>query len=148
MTSILDTLKTLGLARVALIGAVGAATLGFFIYFASNLTQPKMALLYSELDQSDSAAIVSHLERSGIRYQLSPDGRRVMVPSDQVARMRISMAESGIPSGGSVGYEIFDQSGELGSSSFVQNINHLRALEGERMVRASSPSRARRWLMF
>ena len=65
MNSVLDTLKTLGIARVALIGAVGAATLGFFVYFASNLTQPKMALLYSELDQADSAAIVSHDGRSG-----------------------------------------------------------------------------------
>ena len=116
---------------MALIAAVGAATLGFFVYFAGNLTKPKMSLLYSELDQSDSAAIVSHLETAGVPFELSPDGRRIMVPNEQVARMRLSMAEAGIPNGGSVGYEIFDQSGELGSSSFVQNINHLRALEGE-----------------
>ncbi len=131
MNALVDTVKSLGLARAALIAAVGAATLGFFVYFAGNLTQPKMSLLYSELDQSDSAAIVSHLEAAGVPFELSPDGRRIMVPTDQVARMRLSMAESGIPNGGSVGYEIFDQSGELGSSSFVQNINHLRALEGE-----------------
>ena len=131
MNALLDTFKSLGLARVALIAAVGAATLGFFVYFAGNLTQPKMSLLYSELDQSDSAAIVSHLEAAGVPFELSPDGRRIMAPTDQVARMRLSMAEAGIPNGGSVGYEIFDQSGELGSSSFVQNINHLRALEGE-----------------
>lgn len=131
MNALVDTFKTLGLARTALIAAVGAATLGFFVYFAGNLTQPKMSLLYSELDQSDSAAIISHLDRAAIPYELSPDGRRIMVPSDQVARMRMSMAEAGIPNGGSVGYEIFDNTGELGSSSFVQNINHLRALEGE-----------------
>ncbi len=131
MNALVDTFKSLGIARAALIAAVGAATLGFFVYFAGNLTQPKMSLLYSELDQSDSAAIVSHLEAAGVPFELSPDGRRIMVPTDQVARMRLSMAESGIPNGGSVGYEIFDQSGELGSSSFVQNINHLRALEGE-----------------
>lgn len=131
MNALVDTFKTLGVVRAALIAAVGAATLGFFIYFAGNLTQPKMSLLYSELDQSDSAAIVSHLEAAGVPFELSPDGRRIMAPTDQVARMRLSMAEAGIPNGGSVGYEIFDQSGELGSSSFVQNINHLRALEGE-----------------
>lgn len=131
MNALVDTFKSLGIARAALIAAVGAATLGFFVYFAGNLTQPKMSLLYSELDQNDSAAIVSHLEAAGVPFELSPDGRRIMVPTDQVARMRLSMAESGIPNGGSVGYEIFDQNGELGSSSFVQNINHLRALEGE-----------------
>ena len=131
MNALVDTIKSLGVVRVALIAAVGAATLGFFVYFAGNLTKPKMSLLYSELDQSDSAAIVSHLETAGVPFELSPDGRRIMVPNEQVARMRLSMAEAGIPNGGSVGYEIFDQSGELGSSSFVQNINHLRALEGE-----------------
>ena len=131
MNALVDTIKSLGVVRVALIAAVGAATLGFFVYFAGNLTKPKMSLLYSELDQSDSAAIVSHLETAGVPFELSPDGRRIMVPNEQVARMRLSMAEAGIPNGGSVGYEIFDQSGELGSSSFVQHINHLRALEGE-----------------
>jgi len=131
VNALVDTIKSLGVVRVALIAAVGAATLGFFVYFAGNLTKPKMSLLYSELDQSDSAAIVSHLETAGVPFELSPDGRRIMVPNEQVARMRLSMAEAGIPNGGSVGYEIFDQSGELGSSSFVQNINHLRALEGE-----------------
>jgi flagellar M-ring protein FliF len=41
------------------------------------------------------------------------------------------MAESGLPRGGSVGYEIFDRSEALGTSSFTQNMNQLRALEGE-----------------
>ena len=41
------------------------------------------------------------------------------------------LAEGGLPRGGSVGYEIFDKSDALGATSFVQNVNHLRALEGE-----------------
>src|SRR3546814_15431366 len=45
--------------------------------------------------------------------------------------MRMVMAEEGLPSGGSVGYEIFDRSEGLGTTNFVQNINHVRALEGE-----------------
>ena len=54
-----------------------------------------------------------------------------MVPRDQVTRMRMKLAEGGLPKGGGVGYEIFDKSDTLGATSFVQNINHLRALEGE-----------------
>ena len=54
-----------------------------------------------------------------------------MVPKDKVARLRMKLAESGLPKGGGVGYEIFDKSDALGSTTFVQNINHLRALEGE-----------------
>ena len=54
-----------------------------------------------------------------------------MVPKDRVARLRMKLAECGLPKGGGVGYEIFDKSDALGATTFVQNINHLRALEGE-----------------
>ena len=54
-----------------------------------------------------------------------------MVPKDKVARLRMKLAEGGLPKGGGVGYEIFDKSDALGATSFIQNINHLRALEGE-----------------
>ena len=61
-----------------------------------------------------------------------------MVPKDNVTRLRMKLAEGGLPKGGGVGYEIFDKSDALGTTSFVQNINHLRALEGElaRTIRA------------
>ena len=64
-----------------------------------------------------------------------------MVPKDQVPRLRMKLAEAGLPKGGGVGYEIFDKSDALGATSFVQNINHLRALEGElaRTIRAHRP---------
>src|SRR5437899_12384374 len=55
----------------------------------------------------------------------------VLVPKDKVTRLRMRLAESGLPKGGGVGYEIFDKSDALGATSFVQNINHLRAMEGE-----------------
>ena len=61
-----------------------------------------------------------------------------MVPADRVARLRMTLAEGGLPKGGGVGYEIFDKSDALGTTSFVQNVNNLRALEGElsRTIRA------------
>jgi flagellar M-ring protein FliF len=61
-----------------------------------------------------------------------------MAPKDRVPRLRMSLAESVLPKDRSIGYEIFDKSDALGATSFVQNINHLRALEGElsRTIRA------------
>ncbi len=78
------------------------------------------------------------LERQAIPYELKNDGAIVLVPKDRVPRLRMKLAESGLPKGGGVGYEIFDKSDALGATSFVQNINHLRALEGElaRTIRA------------
>src|SRR5262249_46523952 len=66
-----------------------------------------------------------------IPYQLRGDGAQILVPSDQVAKLRMTMAEQGLPRGGSVGYELFDKSESFGASATAQNINQLRALEGE-----------------
>jgi len=111
--------------------AVAAGIVAFFIFLTGRLTTPDMALLYGDLDPQDSGQIVDRLEQMQVGYRLGIDGSQIFVPSDQVARLRLAIAEEGLPSGGSVGYEIFDRSEGLGTTNFVQNINRVRALEGE-----------------
>src|SRR3546814_12139304 len=89
-----------------------------------------MTLLFWELEPAAASRIVAELEKQNVPYQVSKDGARIMVPSDQAARLRIALAEQRL-SCSVVGYEIFDREQALGTSSFVQNVNHLRALEGE-----------------
>ncbi len=131
MNTFVDTLKNLGPARLGIMAAVAAAIIAFFIYLTGRVATPEMALLYADLDPQESGQIVSELDQLQIPFKLSPSGDAIYVPGNKVARMRVAMAEKGLPSGGSIGYEIFDQSEALGTTSFVQNINHLRALEGE-----------------
>ncbi len=131
MNSLSVTLRSLGPGRLGIMLTVAASTIAFFIYLTSRLATPDMALLYADLDIQDSGQIISRLEQMEVRYKLSRDGSQIHVPSDQVGRMRVAMAEEGLPTGGSVGYEIFDRSEGLGTTKFVQNVNHLRALEGE-----------------
>ena len=131
MTALFDTLRSLGPARLAILGLVGAATLAFFLFLTGRVTSPNMSLLYGGLDAQDSGEIVARLDQLNVPYEISPDGGRILVPGDRVARLRLAMAEQGLPSGGSIGYEIFDRSEGLGTTRFVQDINHLRALEGE-----------------
>jgi flagellar M-ring protein FliF len=64
-------------------------------------------------------------------FQLSPDGSSIFVPRSKVAEARMRLAADGLPGQGSIGYEIFDKQDALGATSFVQNVNKLRALEGE-----------------
>jgi len=118
--------------------AVTVALVGFFAFLILRVTAPQMTPLFTDLTFEDSAAIVKDLERQGIPHELKNDGAIVLVPKDRVARLRMKLAEAGLPKGGGVGYEIFDKSDALGATSFVQNINHLRALEGElaRTIRA------------
>jgi flagellar M-ring protein FliF len=103
----------------------------FFAYLVTRLTGGEMSLLYSNLDPNDSGRIVAKLESMAVPYELRGDGTQIYVPSDRVLRLRMTMAGEGMPSGGSVGYELFDHSDALGTTSFVQNVNLLRALEGE-----------------
>src|SRR5580698_5323835 len=112
-------------------GAVTIALIGFFVFLIMRVTTPQMTPLFTDLAYEDSAAIVKELDRQAVPYELRDDGNIVLVPKDRVARLRMAFAEGGLPKGGGVGYEIFDKSEVLGTTSFVQNINNVRALEGE-----------------
>nr|WP_283810649.1 flagellar basal-body MS-ring/collar protein FliF [Rhodopseudomonas rhenobacensis] len=131
-------LKGLGAARLMAMIAVTAALIGFFAFVIMRVTTPQMTTLFTDLSVEDSSGIIKDLERQGIPFELRNEGSVIMVPKDKVTRLRMKLAEGGLPKGGGVGYEIFDKSDALGSTSFVQNINHLRALEGElaRTIRA------------
>src|SRR5213079_1397005 len=111
--------------------AVTTALLGFFAFVIMRVTTPQMTTLFTDLSLEDSSAVIKDLERQAIPFELRNDGAVIMVPKDKVTRLRMKLAEGGLPKGGGVGYEIFDKSDVLGATSFVQNINHLRALEGE-----------------
>ena len=117
---------------------VTAALIGFFGFLIMRVTTPQLTTLFTDLSYEDSSAIIKDLERQGIPFEMRNDGSVLMVPKDKVTRLRMKLAESGLPKGGGVGYEIFDKSDAIGATSFVQNINHLRAMEGElaRTIRA------------
>ncbi|MGE0566247.1 MAG: flagellar basal-body MS-ring/collar protein FliF [Pseudolabrys sp.] len=131
MQGFFDFLKAFGAARIAAMVAVTVALVGFFSVLMFQMTAPAMVPLFTDLSVEDSASIVKDLERQGIPYTVKADGAIVMAPKEQVARLRMKLAEAGLPKGGGVGYEIFDKSDALGATSFIQNINKLRALEGE-----------------
>jgi flagellar M-ring protein FliF len=128
---LVEFVKTIGATRVMAMAAVAVALVGFFAFLILRVTAVPMTPLFTDLAFEDSSAIIRDLERQAIPYQTRNDGAIILVPKDAVTRLRMKLAESGLPKGGSVGYEIFDKSDALGATSFVQNINHLRALEGE-----------------
>lgn len=124
--------------RLAAIAGVTLAAAALLFWLASVATKTPMGLLFSGLDPRDSAAVVERLEAANVPYELKGDGSTILVPQDQALRLRMTLASSGLPAGGGVGYEIFDTQDALGVTSFQQNVNRLRALEGElaRTIRA------------
>lgn len=143
MSNVLSFLNRLGMARVAAMAVVAVMMLAFFAFLSFRVTAPQMAPLYTGLSFDDSAAIVSELQTLNINYQLRGEGEAILVPRDQITSIRMTLAESGLPARGQVGYEIFDQQSTLGATSFVQNINQLRALEGELARTITSLARVR-----
>lgn len=131
MNSFLATLQQLGPARLAVMGAIIIGLMMFFVFISMRITSPEMKLLYSDLSSTDSGAIAAKLEETNVPYEISADGGRIFAPSDQIGRARMLLAEAGLPNGGSMGYKIFDEQSGFGTTNFVQNINQVRALEGE-----------------
>ena len=131
MNPFLQIAQRLGTTRLIMMGLVGAVMIGFFVFLVGRVTTPQMGLLYSNLEISDSSAIVAQLEQANILYEVRGNGSQLFVPANDVERIRVQVAQEGLPAGGSVGYEIFDRSETLGTTNFVQNVNLIRALEGE-----------------
>lgn len=143
MNDITGLLNRLGLARVAAMSVVAVLMLGFFAFLILRVSAPNMAPLYTGLSFDDSSAIVSELQTTGIPFELRGDGESILVPRDQITSIRMTLAQDGLPSGGQVGYEIFDQQSTLGATSFVQDVNLVRALEGELARTIASLARVR-----
>nr|WP_244465724.1 flagellar basal-body MS-ring/collar protein FliF [Devosia chinhatensis] len=120
---------------------VAVLMLGFFGFLIMRAQTPQMAPLYSGLSLEDSSSIITELQTLNIPYELRGEGDTILVPRDQITTTRMSLAGQGLPQRGQVGYEIFDQQSTLGATSFVQNINNVRALEGELARTISSLNR-------
>lgn len=131
MNGLTEFVRTLGPARLAAMGAVAAGLVGFLIFLMMRFSEPQLGVLYTDLTFDDSFQVVKKLEGMNVPHEVRQNGSIILAPRDRVLRLRMEMAESGLPTGGTVGYEIFDKADTLGATSFVQNINRVRAIEGE-----------------
>ena len=113
-------------AAIALVG-MALASLALMTFWAQA---PDMRLLYANLPEEDAAAIVEELRTKQIPYELSAQGRTIRIPTDKVHEIRLELASKGLPQGGEVGMEIFEEPA-LGMTEFVQKLNYQRALQGE-----------------
>ncbi|MBX3504571.1 MAG: flagellar M-ring protein FliF [Parvibaculum sp.] len=131
-------LRSLGTVRLAALALVAVTLLGFFGFIAMRMGGEPKALLFSDIGIEDAAKMTAELDTAKVPYEIRGNGSMIYVPQSEVPRLRMMLAGKGLPAGGTVGYEIFDNADSLGTTSFVQNINHLRALEGElaRTIRA------------
>ncbi|HEY1612368.1 MAG TPA: flagellar basal-body MS-ring/collar protein FliF [Rhizomicrobium sp.] len=123
-------MRKVGAARFGVMAGVAAALTAFFLYVAGVISEPAKSILYAGLEPRDAAQVTAKLDAMNIPYEAKGDGGTILVPANQVTKLRMELASENLPAAG-VGYEIFDKSDAFGTTAFVQNINRLRALEGE-----------------
>lgn len=131
MTGLIDNLRTLGRTRLLVLAGTGVGIVLAVATMAVLLSRPHMTPLYTGLEPAEAGRIVKAVEAMGVPVSAAFDGTAVQVPEAEVPRLRMLLAEKGLPSRGGIGYELFDSDKPLGITSFMQRMNRLRAMEGE-----------------
>jgi flagellar M-ring protein FliF len=116
--------KKISIAAVILMVMAG---FGVMFYLAN---QDNYQVLYSGLASDDAGAIVTRLKEQNIPYKITSGGTGIMVPEQSVYETRLALAGEGLPGGGTVGFELFDNP-DFRTTNFVQQLNYRRALQGE-----------------
>ena len=125
-----DLLKNLTLTKLLILFVVVGGTIAAFAFMIVWSTRGDMQVLYSNLTPEDAGSILTRLKEQKIPYRISGNGNSVLIPRDRVYETRLELAAEGLPQGGFIGFEIFDNT-KLGMTEFVQNVNYQRALQGE-----------------
>ncbi len=128
---IIDNLQAMGGRRLSIMGAVAALVVSVIVVGSLWLNRPSYETLYVGLDRADVNQIGIVLGDVGIPFDVSSDGTSVMVPVGKTGQARMLLAEKGLPTSTNAGYELFDNVGSLGLTSFMQEVTKVRALEGE-----------------
>jgi flagellar M-ring protein FliF len=122
-------MNQMGPGKMLTMAGVIVGLILFFVFISSRLAGPSLSLLFSDLEPSEAASVSARLQGMGVAHEMR-DGGSIYADSSRVANLRMSLSNEGI--GGSiVGMELFDKTDSLGTTSFVQNINFIRAVEGE-----------------
>ncbi len=121
----------LGPRRLAALAMIAVTVLGLVGGAAYYLSQPQLGVLYSGLEKDDASRVGAALKDAGISFDVSADNSIVYVAHNQASQARMLLAEKGLPHSASAGYELFNELGSLGLTSFMQEVTRVRAMEGE-----------------
>ena len=118
------------LQRQLALGGVLLVSIALFAFLIIQARTASQQLLYANLSATDAASVTEWLKGQKIAYTLKNGGKSIWIPSDQIYQSRLDLAANGIPSGGGVGFEIFDKQ-SFALTDYVQKVNFTRALQGE-----------------
>jgi len=130
LQAFISTIAGWPLSRQVSLVAVTLISISLFAFIIIQARTADYQLLYGNLTETDASAMIQLLKAQNIPYQLTNNGHNILVPVKNVYETRLSLASSGLPQGGGVGFEIFDKQ-SFALTDFVQKVNYSRALQGE-----------------
>ena len=131
LVQIFKNFGSLGRTRLMILGGVGAVSIAIVLAAALFVNKPAQETLYVGLDSPDLNQISMALAEANVDFQVGTDGTSISVPAGMTGKARLLLAERGLPNSANAGYELFDNVGSLGLTSFMQEVTRVRALEGE-----------------
>ncbi|MGW8392915.1 flagellar basal-body MS-ring/collar protein FliF [Pseudoduganella sp. HUAS MS19] len=87
--------------------------------------------VFGQREKVATADMMSVLDTEKLAYRIHPETGQVLVPEDQLGRVRMLLAAKGVTAQLPAGLELMDKSDPLGVSQFVQDVRFRRGLEGE-----------------
>ncbi|MBR7158099.1 MAG: flagellar M-ring protein FliF [Alphaproteobacteria bacterium] len=145
MSSFINSMRGLGTGKLASMAGVALLLMGILIYMSVRLGGTNMVPLYSDLEPADAKNVITRLDEQRVLYEVRNNGSEILVPADAAMKLKVETSDL-LDGGENSGYGIFDNADALGSTSFVQNVNLVRAMEGElaRTIRGLDNIRAAR----
>ena len=122
--------SNLSLGKKLTLGILILGSVAGFIFLMNWSGQSEFQPLYTNLDSEDASAILSKLKEQKIEYRIASNGKTILIPEQYIYETRMQLASAGLPQGGGIGFEIFDNT-KLGMTAFAQSVNYQRALQGE-----------------
>jgi len=115
--------------QIAAAALLTLVLIGGAVMFGS---QAQYTPLYNRLDPSEANEIVIWLTDEGIPYKDYAGGTEIRVPIKEVSRAKMGLAALNLPKSQGVapGWELFDNR-NLMSNQFLQDVDYMRALQGE-----------------
>jgi flagellar M-ring protein FliF len=133
------------LSRKLATAAVIVVSVALFAVLIIQARTADQHLLYAGLSLDDAAAVTGWLKGQKIDYSIRNNGKDIWVGAGKIYQTRLDLAANGLPSGGGVGFEVFDKQ-SFALTDYVQKVNYTRALQGElaRTITSLAPVEATR----
>ena len=101
--------------RITLI-IVAVGTIAGFLFLITWMGRADFQPLYTHLDPEDAGTIVTKLKERKIPYRIAGNGEKILIPQEHIYETRMDLASEGLPQGGHVGFEVFDNT-KIGSNT-------------------------------